>query len=132
MIEKRVPEDVRKFKIKTFGPLTTRNLLTVLFAGVCVLIGYFTILLPLHLTDFYSLFIGSFLFASPCIIFIFIDSTMDMPAEQIIKIFIRYILAKPWRVEQTTFSTIAPKKKEKKNKISKKEILSHPEYKGYK
>ena len=64
MIEKRVPKDIRSYKMKTFGNIcTVRQLLFTVGAGGCVLAVYFLVLRPLGIRDYYVSFFVSMLCA---------------------------------------------------------------------
>ena len=131
MIEKRVPKDIRKYKRRTFGPLTTRQAICFFGAGISVIAGYLLVLEPLHFENHYALFLGAALFASPCVFLGFVEP-MGIPFEKWILIFIRFIIAKPNRVENTIYRTKQeiPKTKKRKKTI-KKELEEHPEYRRY-
>lgn len=131
MIEKRVPEDVRRFKVKTLGPLTTRQAVFSAGAAVCVIIGYFVILRPMGLSglqDFDILFFSAAVFAAPCLCIGFFEP------EKWIAPLLRYCFAPVFRVEKTSFFPPEKKHNEQKGskKITKKELKAHPEYIPYK
>ena len=133
MIEKRVPKDIRGYKMKTFGDVcTVRQLLFTIGAGGCVLIAYFFILRPLGIRDYYISFFVSMLCALPCLAFGWVEP-MGIPLEKWAMFALRYLLAPSNRIEkQKNVLSGRPQEKQKKKKpITKKELLQHPEYRGY-
>lgn len=130
MIEKRVPKDVRSYKMKTFGNLCTiRQLLFTIGAGVCVLIVYFFILRPLGIRDYYISFFVSMLCSLPCLAFGWFEP-MGVPLEKWVVFALRFLLAPSNRIEKRK-NVPSGRQQKKKKPITKKERMQHPEYRGY-
>ena len=132
MIEKRVPKDIRSYKMKTFGYIcTVRQLLFTVGAGGCVLAVYFLVLRPMGIRDYYVSFFVSMLCALPCLAFGWFEP-MGVPLEKWAVFAIRYLLAPSNRIEKRkNMLPEKPQKKTKKKPITKKERMQHPEYRGY-
>ncbi len=133
MIEKRVPKDVRSYKMKTCAGLcTVRQLLFTIGAAGCAAICYLFVLRPLGIRDYQLIFIASMICGLPCLAFGWFEP-MGVPLEKWVVFAIRFWLAPPNRVERQKYITTGDtqKKRKKKKPITKKELMQHPEYRGY-
>lgn len=128
MVQKQIPEDMRKHKT-SMGIFTIRRLMYSIGAAASAFVGNAIILRPFGLTGMLSVSLGSAFFAMPCLLLGFAD-VLGMPFSKFFRQFVVFLLTPQKRKDE---SILMPKKIEKQNKVklSKKLLEEHPEYVKY-
>lgn len=120
MIEVKTPKNILVYKTKVLGPLTSKQLICFIFAGILDALIYGTILRPLHANEEVVLY-TLMLVDVPILAFGYYEP-MGLPLEKYLKmVYNTALLAPKYRKNKLTLykHPTEPTKKSKKSKIYK-------------
>lgn len=135
MIQVNVPKDIRSYKTKIIGPFSLRQLIAVAFTLAVDLGLYNFIFRPMEIPNEWLIYAICFV-SLPPLAFGFIE-IMGMPLEKYITVwfytYMTILFFDKRKAENVVERKMPDKTEDKKNKkkITKKEMMEHPEYHAY-